>query len=510
MKYINYTIDLICEVDYMKLFVSAAGILVLLFVAGCGFLEESFFIGSTGNGGPTFSPVPFAWLEGNRTTDSTNLNQTTAYALEWDASDFDDTYFTHSTGANPEELTVNMDGNYLAAVTVPVTSASLRSCVQAEIRVNTVAVDGALSECSYIRAETGHNESSLHIATLLPGLSAGDVIEVFVRATGGGGTVTVTGSAALYVEYVSSARTVFSGTATRTTSSTNLNQTNPFALQWAEVVKSSGFTHSDGASPENITLDEAGNYLVFVNLPLRSNTAERQNTKLLVQINNGTVPGGEGRQGYIRVSSGHENASAHWSGLIYDVAAGSTLTVKTQREADSDTVTVGILGERAGIYIERISGTGYIYSSRGTTLTGGTNWNITPAQSINWINDDIIDTDTFTHSTTVGQHEIMINTDGDYLLIYNDALAIGTANPYRENVKVTISINGTPISGAETKCHYIRDETGHEQSSGTMVYLLNNVTEGDLVTINAERESELATGDVTADQDAILMLWRKR
>ena len=492
----------------MKLRIMILFTTTLLFFTGCGFLEETSFIGADGNGGPSFSPTPFAWATGDRSTNSTNINQTTAYALEWNTSDFDATYFTHSILTNPEELTVNIDGNYFAAVTIPMTAAVVRSCVQAEIRVNNTAVDGALSECSYIRGDTGHNESSLHITALLPALSAGDVIEVFVMATGAGGTVTISGNAALYVEYVSSSRTIFSGTATRTTNSTNLNQTTAYPLQWTEVVKSTGFTHADGANPENITVDQTGNYLLFVNLPLYSITAERQNTKILVMDDGVTVPGGEGRQGYIRVASGHENASAHWSGLIYNVTAGSTITVKAIREADSDTVTVG--SKRASIYIERINSAGYIFFSRGTALTGGTNWNVTPAQFINWINDDIIDTNTYTHSTAADQHQITINTDGDYLLIYNDALSIGTATPYRENVKVTININGAPVSGAETKCHYIRSETNHEQSSGTMVYLLNNLIAGDLVTIQAERESELATGDVTADQEALLMLWRKQ
>jgi hypothetical protein len=77
-------------------------------------------------------------------------------------------------------------------------------------------------------------------------------------------------------------------------------------------------------------------------------------------------------------------------------------------------------------------------------------------------------------------------------------------------MKVTININDTPIGGAETKCHYIRSATGHEESSGSLVYLLNNVTAGDLVTVKVGRETESATGDVTADKGALLMLWRKR
>ena len=43
----------------------------------------------------------------------TNLNQATAYALEWGSSDFDENYFAHSTATNKERLVVKSAGDYL-------------------------------------------------------------------------------------------------------------------------------------------------------------------------------------------------------------------------------------------------------------------------------------------------------------------------------------------------------------------------------------------------------------
>jgi hypothetical protein len=479
---------------------------------------ETNFIGRGGNGdGPSFSPTPFAWLTGNRTIGSTNLNLSTADELQWNTSEYDAAYFTHSTSVSSDEITVNVAGNYFIALTLPIEisfapGSNDRVSIQAEIYVNGSPAPGAIGESSYIRSQTGHEESSVHISALLNNLSSGSIIEVYVRGatsvTGATKPVIISGNAGLFIEYIDSQRTVFSGTATRTTSSTNLNQATAYPLQWTEVVSSTGFTHSNSVNPENITLDQAGNYLVFVNLPLETSTAERQNVKILVQVNDVTVPGGEGSQGYIRVTSGHNRSSVHWSGLIYNVSAGGILTVKTQQEADTDPVTVG--SKVASIYIERIDSSEYVFFSRGTNLTGGTDWNVTPSQSINWINDDIIDTSTYNHSTTSNQHRVTITTTGDYLLIYNDSLSIGTPNLYRENVKVSINTNGSPVSGAETKCHYIRSANNHGQSSGNLVFLLNNINANDTITVQAERESEGAIGDVTAAQDALLMLWRKQ
>jgi hypothetical protein len=85
--------------------------------------------------GTVMDGSPSAWLQGTQTTSSTNINQA-PFAIEWSSSAFDPVYFDHSTLANPEELRVNVAGNYFVSVTVPMTSAVQRACVQAEIRVN--------------------------------------------------------------------------------------------------------------------------------------------------------------------------------------------------------------------------------------------------------------------------------------------------------------------------------------------------------------------------------------
>ncbi len=478
-------------------------LIATLLFSSCGYMVENNFIPRSGSDGGGPVPAVFAWLtDGIETTapaSPTNINQTTAYAIKWPSSDFDTAYFEHSTTINSSQLKVKQAGNYFIAVTVPVTSALQRSCVRAEVRVNGTAADGGIGESSYIRNYDNHTESSDHVAMLLSALNVDDIIEVYVQGTALAGTVTVSPVASMYVEYIRPERTVFSATATQTTSGTNLN-TAVAALQWQEIVKSNGFTHNDGSSPENITVDSTGDYLIFVNVPI-TGVIQRGNIKVIVQDDGVTVPGGEGKQGYLRNSDGHNDASVHWAGLVCNVSAGSVITVKTQQESTAGTITVQS-GKKASICIERIDTSGGVFFSRATNLSGGTNWNPAAAQSILWENDDIIDSSVFTHSTITNAHEITVNTAGDYLLVYNDSL---TSSLQRANPKVTVNLNGAPVTGAETKCHYIRNSDPHNESSGTIVFLLSSLSPGDIISLDTVQEA--IAGQVDDNQEALLFLW---
>jgi hypothetical protein len=402
---------------------------------------------------------------------------------------------------------VKQAGNYFAAVTVPMTAALDRTSVQVEIRVNGTGIDGGIGESSYIRNFSGHNESSSHVAVLLPGLSAGDLIEAYVRGRANtAGPVTIDSMASLYVEIMDTDRVLFSGMATQTTTGPDLNE--PAApLEWTEGLKSAGFSHNNSSNPESIVVDSAGSYLIFVNVPI-SGAITRGNIRVLVQVNGATVPGGQGKQGYIRNSNGHVNASVHWSGLVHNVSAGSTVTVVAEQEAAGGVITVQS-GKKASIFIERIDTTQDIYFGRATRLTGGgTSWNPTPApQSVLWETDEVIDTSVFTHSTASNAHQIVINRAGDYMLVYNDSFVSTLQRP---NPKVTVNINGTPVPGAETKCHYIRNGAANvdNESSGSLVFLLKGLSIGDVITLDVIPETTI-TGAVDDDDDAILMLWRK-
>ncbi len=443
-----------------------------------------------------------AWLAATETTSGSNINAAAGVALKWSSATFDDTYFDHSLVSSPERLIIKNAGDYLVAVTVPMMGSVTRAAVQAEVWVNGSPATGTIGESSYIRNGSGHNESSNHIAVFLNDLAVDDYVEIYVKRTASPGTVNISGQASLYAEYIDAGRSVFSATATQTVDSINLNQTTPHGLQWAEVRKDGGFSHSDSLNPENITLEESGDYLVLVNVPLTGNVT-RGNVRVLVQDDGVTVPGGEGKQGYIRNASGHTDSSIHWSGLIYNVEAGSVLSIKTEQEAATGAILVPA-GKSASLYVEKIDSAKHVFFARGMTLTGGDNWNPPTAQPIQWQNDDIIDADMFAHSTESDSHQISVNNNGDYLLIYNDSL---TSSGARANPKITVEVNGTPRTGAETKSHYIRSASGHSESSGTLVYLLRELAAGDVITVSAVKEAAGSTVD--DNQEALLVLWFK-
>ena len=108
------------------------------------------------------------------------------------------------------------------------------------------------------------------------------------------------------------------------------------------------------------------------------------------------------------------------------------------------------------------------------------------------------------HSTKINQQQITINESGDYLLAYNDSL---TSALQRSNPIIRVQVNGIDVSGAETKTHYNRTTSGHNESSGTINFLLRNLAAGDIVSLSSEQE-DLA-GTVNDNDDAILFLQKK-
>ncbi len=454
----------------------------------------------------------YALLTSTTTTAGTDFNPASATAVSWTGINIDSDYFDHN-GINPERLTVKQDGDYFLALTIPFQSALLRSAVRSEVYVNGTVVPGTVAESSYIRNSSAHSESSDHLAVLLDGLSANDYIEVKVLQGGILGTVTVSSIATLYVEYVEPEKVIFSGTATETTGPTpaNLNESTAYPLKWTHSVNESGYTHSNSANPEDIILDSAGYYLVFVNLPLSNADYNiRFNVKAVIELDGATVPGGEAKQGYIRAYSGHQESSVHWSGLVYAASAGSTLRVKTQREASSGTVTTGT-GRSASLYIEKVEPAAFVFSGSGTALSGGSDWNPLPAQDILWTTTGIIDSDTYTHSTGANSQNVVITQAGDYLLVYNDALGFtGAPDSFiRMNPTIQVHLDGTTVTGAETKTHYVRNYSteGNYESSGSLVFYLRSVTSGQVVTVTAGQEGE--TGTMDDSHAALLTLIRK-
>jgi prepilin-type N-terminal cleavage/methylation domain-containing protein len=432
---------------------------------------------------------------------TTNLNQSTPFALAWESSATNNTFFSYSA-SSPTVLTVEQSGDYLLALTLPVErvdTANRRSRIQAEFRVNGTKYDRGVGRSSFIRNANDHTESSNHLHVLIEDLSPGDEIEVYVSGIAAtNDAVYISGAATLYVEYISGTDTVFTATATQTTSGTNLNSSSS-ALEWIESRKDTGYFHFNSFSSQNIYLTSPGDYLVFVNIPLSGSVA-RGNILGRILLEGSEVPGGQFKQGYIRDSNNDTDSSIHFSGIVSSTSTFQRLSVSVEQEAAAGTITVG--SDQASIYVYKLPSTG-VYLGRGATLTTGSDWNPASTENILWTTDDIIDSGYFTHSTSVNQEQITINQEGIYLLVYNDALQGSSGRP---NPQTGVTVNGSAITGAETQAHYIRGSSGHDESSGSLVFPLE-LSESDIVRLSVSREAD--TDSVSASTDAVLGLMVK-
>ncbi len=450
-----------------------------------------------------------AWLQGNLTTapfSPSQVNQAIAYPLSWNQSEFDSNFFDHSTESQSEKLIIKQAGDYWVAATLPLEmlAGTYRPCVRLEIRVNGALVSGAIGQSSYIRFDgpTGNSQSSSHVAMLLRNLSVDDEIEVLLSETAGqdgSEIVSINSVASLLLEYVTPTRELFTASTTRTVADTNINGALS-SFEWTQGRIDSGFVHDNGLNPQNIQLS-AGTYLAFINIPVTS-ASTRTSPRVQLRLNGGVINGGQASQGYIRDDSGHNDSSIHWSG--YFVANDNDiLTVTSEREAGGGTVNIQP-GQVGNLNLERLSSSQGVIALRGTQLVSGVDWNGVVASPVQWTQSDIHDTDLFTHSTLLNSHQILINQFGDYLLTYNDSMA---GSNDRVSPIIKVQVNGVDVSGAESKTHYMRNTSGHDESSASLVFLLRNLSPNDIVTVTSQRD--VGAGPVTPIEDAILMIIKK-
>jgi hypothetical protein len=450
-----------------------------------------------------------AWLQGTTLKNGTPvLNSIEPMGINWAAhSSIDPAVYDHRL-VNSSMLTIRKAGDYLVAVTLPMKGKGVRSAQAIEVYVNGQVAPGAISRCAYIRAASGQEESSAHLASLLTGLKANDMIEVMTYKATHNKVPVEMETASLYVERVRDSRDVFSGTATEAVGGAMLNRAEgeaepgELALVWKANRTGAAFGHSG----ETITLMDEGSYLVFVNVPLQGNVTHASvGLQLwLGGYEEGDLAiGGRAQQGYIRNVSNHDKSSIHFSGLIHTTQANQELVVETLQLANSGEITMG--NKQASIYIEKVNTTSGLFFSSAFNLTDTDNWNPNKKDSVFWeaIEGPAIDKSRFGHSEEGGK-EIVIRKDGSYLLVYNDVLEGGSA---RANPRITVEVNGKSVPGAQSKAHYIRNAGGHSASSASLVFLLENLKADDVLTVSAAQEG--GGGEVYAQEDALLTLQHK-
>lgn len=447
-----------------------------------------------------------AWLTGLDTTNATTSFNTSLGDIVWSTSSVDTVYFTHSTSSNADRLYVDQSGDYLVSATLPLARDdgvnNERARVELDIRVDGVKQNVGVGRSSYLRGTGGgnlHTESSSHINVLLEGLTAGQYIEIGTTGVADTTYPATTTGASLFVEYIGSGETIFTATSSQTEFTTDLNE--PIAsLVWYTSREDSGYTHT--SSSTDIQLDAASNYLVFVNVPLTT-TDQRQNVKGTLTLDGYTLPGTTFAQGYIRDSDGDTTSSIHYGGVITATTTNQILNVTVEEEANTGVTTMG--SEMGTIYIQELPASDIFFARGSTTAGGGVDFNIASPLGIEWTTQDIIDGSVFTHSETVNPHQVTVDTAGNYYVVFNDSITSGSA---RLNTRVQITVNGSPIDGAETKSHYLRNANNHNESSGQLTYLLTDLNANDIIEITTMAESDTG-GTGSPLDDATVLIWRK-
>ena len=417
-------------------------------------------------------------------------------------SSVDPTAFTHDLSSS--DLTVLKDGDYLVAVTVPLyTFNGQRNTQRADLMVNGTAVPHGLGESSYIRWANNHSEASDHFAVLVS-LKANDVITVKTTPTAANATQAFIATCSLYAELVEGNRNVFSATATEIQSGAELNvepDTGDQGLVWTSARKGSAYSHTDGNA--EITFEDAGNYMVYANVPLRGNVG-RGSVGLTLNLDEEYIEGARGQQGYIRNANNHKDASIHFSGMIR-AEAGQVLTVTTEQLAQTGSIKVQA-NRAASIFIDKLRNDG-LFSDSFTETTAGENMNPANKTALSLVGDgysiDIIDNTTYSNEGD-GEENIVIKKAGNYLLTFNVTLYSGGG---RVNPRFTVEVNGDVVPGATSLSHYIRNQNGHNESTGSFVALLNDLAVDDVVTVSTLREGN--TQQVTSPEGGKVALQAK-
>jgi hypothetical protein len=472
------------------------------------------------------------WFRGSKTTGDVDyqMNPSDPESLKWSTSEYDSNFFEHSRTTDNYQIKVLQDGDYFFSFNLPLAfpQGSYRPAIRAELLVDGAPVKGAISESTYIRDGSGHTESSAHFTVVAPNLNADQIVTVTVEATAGqasGSDYLIIGDGlgssakfSLFAEYIDPGSESYfygaaSGSATCADSDgdpdhTNLNLADGSGgcdLRWTSDVESTGtdFTHSTGTDPEEITINKAVDYQVYAAIPTYSANA-RTSPQLQVQLSTdggtsfSTIESGLAMQGYIRAASDHYNSSINFAGLMTGVSAGDILKIRMIQNAAGGTVTL-TSGKHASLFLRYIDTSTNVFFANDAEAAGF-NWNTT--NTIDWDTPNIIDGNYYSLNNA---EQIDISQAGDYLLIYNNTFQITSS--YRSNPRVKILLNGTAIEDTALKCHYIRNASGHIQSSGALVYLLRQVPANSYIEVTTAQEANSPA--VNKVDDAQLILVRK-
>jgi hypothetical protein len=284
---------------------------------------------------------PLFYATATQTTNSTNLNQGTAYPMQWSNVIIDSNY-SHSNITNPQNVTITTAGSYLVYFNVPLNGAVTNAAVKATLKKNGVAVPGAVAKQGYISNLGAQINSTLSWSGILTGIAANDIITLDVQQEAAAGTITVTAAyaASLLIEALPSNAGVFAGRGTTLTTNTNWNNAaaQSFKATTADLYDAAVYTHSTVTNSHQVTVDAAGDYLVIFSSSV-NNAVTNANYRVTLQVNGVDVTGAYVASNYISNLGGHTESSGSMVYHLRGLNANDIVSITSIVEAATGTLS---------------------------------------------------------------------------------------------------------------------------------------------------------------------------
>lgn len=297
--------------------------------------QASLFLEYIGTGAGVFSATS------TQTTNSTNLNQTTEYPMQW-VETRQDSGFTHSDVTNPEQIIIANPGTYFVQVSIPLNASANNSNIRGRVLLDGALVSGGEFKQGYAQAPATESDpdSSIHFSGYVVATTTNQVLTVTTLREGNAGTTVVpTGFVGtIFVRQLPSSDLIaLRGTAL--VSGANWNPAASSTIQWTlrDAISTSTFTHSTSSNSQNITIASDGDYYLSYNDSL-TGAVTRANSRVVIMKNGTAINGAQTKSHFIRNQNGHSESSAALAILIPGLVNGDVITVSSVQEGAAGTL----------------------------------------------------------------------------------------------------------------------------------------------------------------------------
>lgn len=290
-------------------------------------------------------------------------------------------------------------------------------------------------------------------------------------------------------------------TGTRTVAGTNLNNS-ASPMQWStSSMDNFYYIHSTSSNSQRVTLRQAGDYLVSVNLPQQRADTNVSRTRAGIEVrkNGVAVPEGLGRSGFITGGTGaiHTESSSNVSFMLADANANDYIEVFIE---NLDTIDVGdtinVTG-LASMYLEYLKPTDTVFAATTTRTVSSTDLNQVAASALQWI--ETRQDSGFVHSNTVTPQNITLSATGTYMVHINIPIT-GVGQTVQQNISGRVLLDGVAVSGGHFQQGYF-DTAANESEGDASIHwsgVVVSTTTNQVLTVTTARETAgTATTTVT-------------